>query len=164
MTTFKQFIAEILDKPAQLKTVRDGDLWYRARAEIGGRELEFRLDRWPIDRDHWNFTFVELSDDYEDGETYDATGKGSELAVFATAKKFLENAIKTHHPKIIHFESEKSSGSRDKLYKRFVERWHLPGYTYRKFAEDDDVTYHGFVEDEFYKKTYGTKPSPAIKD
>ena len=146
---------EILDKPVKLNVVKhDPGKSYKARGTFGDREIEFKLNSWATDREHWNFTFVELGDDYTDGETFDATGKGSELAIFASAKAFLEDAIKVNNPGIIHFESEKATGSRDKLYKRFVARWKPAGYTYREFADHSDVRYHGFVRDDIYARAY----------
>jgi hypothetical protein len=155
-------IFEILNTNTTLTVVKDNGKSYRARAKFGGREIEFRMDRWPDDS-KWNFTFVQLGDGEddedddrynEDGETYDATGDGDQLAIFAAAKKFLEDALKMLKPSVVFFEADKTKGpSRAKLYNRFIKRWKLNGYTYRKVDGDAFADYHAFIEDEYYKET-----------
>jgi hypothetical protein len=163
---FKEFLlTEILDKPAKLEVYRDTDRTYRAKADINDRHLDFRLDRWP-DQGKWNFTFVEVdktgdedSDLWdEEGETYDATGRGNEFVIFATAKAFIEDAIKVKSPNVIYFEADKMKGpNRAKLYNRFVQRWQPPGYKHRKVHTDKNTDYHAFVEKKFYAQTYKDK-------
>lgn len=156
-------LSEILDKAAPLTTVRDNERNLVASSIIGGRKIEFRFAGWPLPNvGKYNFTFVQVAGDdeedddlYSDGETYDKTGRGGELAVFATAKKFLEDAIAKKKPLVIYFEADKSQGeSRAKLYDRFVKRWQPVGYRYRKLHNDKDTDFHAFIENEFYKKTY----------
>ena len=141
---------EILDKPIELKIIRDTDRAYQADAEINGRIIRFKFNKRP-NENTWGFTFVELSDfdnPYGPYETYKATGNGGQIAVFATAKKFLEDAIKKHSPDAVYFEADKTRGaSRSKLYNRFVTRWHPVGYTHEIVEPNDHVDYHAFVKD-----------------
>lgn len=156
MLSFKQFCIEVLDKASELKVIKHTEKTFRCKAIINNRDIEFRLDKWPHDitlEDEkrytpWNFTFVELNDDYRDGETYDKTGSGSEFEVFASAKKFLELGIDAVSPEVILFEADKTKGlSRTKLYKRFVQRWQPAGYRYRESnIKDDEVDYYSFVK------------------
>jgi hypothetical protein len=147
---------EVLDDAAPLKTGRTGDRTYRASAEIGGRTIEFRMDRWgqPVEVDGrtlmpWNFTFVELGDEHPQGETYAGTGRGGEFRVFATAKAFLEKAVWDREPGVIYFEADKTGGGgRGRLYQRLVRRWHPPGYSYRLVDTDKHADYHSFVRNE----------------
>lgn len=148
---------EILDKPTPLQTTRENEKVWAARATFGDREIEFKLGKWPAPNDNkWNFYFVELGEEHEDGETFNATGKGNELAVFATAKKFLEMSIQKYKPNVIYFEADKSKGgSRAQLYRKFAKRWAPPGYTHAIVHDDEHADYHAFIENAFYKKTYG---------
>jgi hypothetical protein len=155
-------IFEILNTNTTLTVVKDTEKSYRAKAKFGEREIEFRMDKWP-EHGKWNFTFVQLGDEEdddrynEDGETYDATGDGDQLAIFAAAKNFLEGALKKLKPVAVFFEADKIKGqSRAKLYNRFVQRWKLSGYTYRKVDADAFADYHAFVEDAYYKKHYAS--------
>lgn len=151
-------LTELLNKATPLTVLKDSDKSYKAKATFGNREIEFRFSKWPPPNDNrWNFTFVELGDEDEDEDgTYKATGSGNELAVFATAKRFLEIAIAKYQPKVVYFEADKTQGSsRAKLYKRFTERWAPPGYKHRIMADEKDAIYHAYVEEKLHKQLYG---------
>lgn len=140
---------EILDRPSELRVVKDTDRSYQADATIAGRDVRFKFTRWPGEqKGNWTLTFVQLDELHPDGETYRATGDGGELAVFASAKKFLEDAMAKHDPDAVYFEADKTAGeSRAKLYKRFISRWHPPGYEHELVADDGHTDYHRFVKD-----------------
>ena len=147
-------LTEILDRPMSIKIIQQTPKSYRGIIEIGERQIEFRFSAWP-EPGKWNFTFVELDDEFRDGETFGATGRGNELQIFASAKKFLEDAIKLYSPKAVYFEADKSGkDSRASLYDRFVKRWQPEGYRHRKVFADDTQDYHAFVEKSFYDETY----------
>lgn len=151
-------LTELFNKAADivLKTQNSGSIY--AKVDIGGRELGFKLGKWPKDssdpKSNWTFTFVEYGDEdeddefdlYDEGETYNVTGSGNEFEVFATAKKFLELAIKKVKPDVIHFEADKTFGeNRAKLYTRMIKRWSPPGY-HHEIHPTEESDYYKFIK------------------
>lgn len=149
-------LSEILDTSTPLQSTKETDKVWTAQGKFGDREIEFKFAKWPEPNiGRWNFTFTELGDEHEDGETFDATGKGNEFAIFATAKKFLEQAIAKYKPMVVYFEADKSTGdARASLYKRFTKRWVPNGYKHRIVHSEKGTDYHAYIENELYKKTY----------
>lgn len=140
-------ISELLDTKRKVEIVKDTERAYYGRAEFNGVPIEFRLDRWPNDpKDgRWQFTFVAIGDEFDDGETYHKTGQGDELAVFATAKNFVDDFLKTVKPIALYFEADKLEGdSRSKLYNRFISRWTPAGYEHDRVYSDLEMDYHAF--------------------
>ena len=141
-------LLEVLDKPLDVKIFKNTDRSYYGQSIINDRKIVFALDRWP-EVGKWNFTFYQLNADgnenYDEG-LYNKTGSGKEFAVFATAKVFLEAAIKEKKPVMIHFDASTTEGSsRAKLYKRFTERWQPVGYVHRIVHVNQEAEYHAFI-------------------
>lgn len=161
MLTFKNFLSEITDKPAELIWKLKSEKYLKAIATIGERKILFSLGRWPqhtadIAKNITNYglTFSELDEDDEDDGTYDATGSGNEFQVFATVKAFLLECLKIAQPSAIHFEADKTSysfrtsrQSRVSLYKKFGKRWHPDGYHFELIANTEESEYFAYVKD-----------------
>lgn len=140
-------LSEILNSNKKLSISRDTERTHYAQATFGGRVIEFRLDKFPQDPKggRWQFTFVELDNDSEHGETYKKTGNGNELPIFSTAKTFLSDFIEENKPIAVYFEADKQEGSsRVKLYRRFAKRWTPTGYQHEIVHDDAEMEYHMF--------------------
>lgn len=154
-----QLVLEILDKPTPFQITKNTEKAFWAKSTINGRIIAFKFGKW-AGANKWAFSFVQLGDDEDefDEGTFDATGSGKELEVFATAKAFLEAAIKEKKPDVVYFEASKTEGpSRAKLYKKFTSRWSPPGYKHRIVNADKDTDYHAYIQNDFYREIYGDK-------
>lgn len=157
---FKDFLLEIGNNPIELKVTRDTEKSYRAKAIFGDREIEFRFNKdigfndTKADKikNKWFLTFVELGEHHKNGETLNATGKGNEIAIFSTVKRFLDDSIAKFNPNVIYFEADKTKNdSRASLYKRFGKR-PPPGYKFRTINSDNSSDINAYIKNEFYDK------------
>lgn len=128
-------LLEILDKKITNFEVHDeedshGGNVLQITAKIGDRKIQFYGDSNIDDKkSYWDIGFTEEKSDKR--HTYELTGSGNEFAVFAFIKQCMEILIDKHHPDIIHFTADKTSGSnRAKLYEKLLRK-NLKGYNLR---------------------------------
>lgn len=130
-------IFELLDTKVQYEVVRHSANSFWTRAEIGGREIEFRAVK-NDGYDGWEIMFAEripasVAKGAPHNMTYAATGKGHALAVGAMIVDSLKEFINTYKPQSIDFTAEKSEPAREKIYSRAMAKF------FPEFKRDDSA-------------------------
>jgi len=128
MQSFKTFLNESLDKPANWKRVRELKTRITWGWKIGKQNYEMIANTTKLSPDSWDITFTLEDPEDINAFTYKATGTGNELGVFATVIDIiLKDLIPNEDPKSITFTAEKEEDDRktgrSKLYKRLVKRF-----------------------------------------
>jgi hypothetical protein len=135
-------IFELLDTKVQYEVVRHTATSFWTRAEIGGREIEFRAVK-NDEGDGWEIMFAERTPKhlYRNGKpighnlSYAATGKGSALSVGTMVVDSLREFIDTYKPQSIDFTAEKSEPAREKIYARAMSKF------FPEYKKDDPGIY-----------------------
>lgn len=125
-----EIVAEVLDSSGlDLSRVADNKDFQRWTLDLGDDHTVRFIAKWH-GKEVMDFYFT------DDSSGYHLSGKGGELKIFAAAKKILTDIIKERNPSVISFEADKTTGnSRDRLYRRFLQRWTPPGYEFKELSD-----------------------------
>lgn len=137
-------IFELLDTKVPYEVVRHSANSFWTRAEIGGREIEFRAVK-NDGYDGWEIMFAERTPKhlYRNGKpighnlSYGQTGKGSALAVGTMVVDSLKEFIDTYKPQSIDFTTDKSEPAREKIYSRAMAKF-FPAFKRDDSAESSE--------------------------
>lgn len=112
-------LLEALNTSVDYKIVRAAPRFFRTRATIGNRDIVFTADTQGSDL--WEVDFKEVSDT---DSTFQATGSGNELQVFAMVETSLKEFVARYAPDKIMFSAkeENSKNTREKVYTRLMNR------------------------------------------
>jgi hypothetical protein len=139
MVTFKEFLAELLDrtvKPTQVKKTKT-EREYTLNAD--GNEITFYATKYSPRTDKWEVHFMGI--DHRGLESWKANGKGGELKIFAAMKWVIDELIKDMKPEFIAFEAEKDIGENETkridLYRKFMKRFANDDYELSEREVDD---------------------------
>lgn len=116
---FKEFISEALDSKVDYKVMRATARMFRTRATIGSRDVVFTADTQGSGL--WEVDFKEINDT---DSTFQATGSGEELKVFAMVDASLKEFVARYAPEKIMFSAkeENAKNTREKVYTRLMTR------------------------------------------
>lgn len=146
-------IAELLNKKVDYEVSRATSDYFEAIAEIGSRTIRFSADKVDVEEngDVWEVEFAE----YVPGkrQTYQLTGSGNELEVFAMVKDCMLELVQRYQPYKLKFTADKDNGKdkRGNTYERLIKRFKMPGYSYERteetggFAHSSAKTHDKFV-------------------
>jgi len=117
MKPFREFIAELFDKPARwaLTTEREDELKYESL--VNGKILLAVFEEGATNQ--WTLSFTINGD-------LTTTGGGDEIPIFSTVLDMTADFIERIDPKSISFDAFKEVDGRDsriKLYDRFIKRF-----------------------------------------
>ena len=133
METFKEYIAELFDKPYPFSLSReaDGDVRYIFKSE--GRSIVVDIVEEYRNVGGKDFfiheLFFDLLSRFDKAEVqFDLTGDGDAFKIFATIFSILKKYIKTRQPEILFFSASKKETSRTKLYTAFFKKMKISGY------------------------------------
>lgn len=120
---------ELLNRKVDYKVLTKTGREFSTGAKIGDRDIVFTA-LYASDGNYWNVEFEEFSKDAEHG-TYDQTGSGNELEVFAMVKDSMLEFVKEYEPSEIYFSASKKDDkdNRADVYEKMVKRFKVPGYT-----------------------------------
>ena len=115
MKSFKQYITELFDNPANFDKTVDDSLFFRNynyTAQISGKELEFTAKEEKV-----GYWIVSFSFDNEKNKVY---SKGKEVEIFSTVIAMFKDFIKDVNPTDISFAAKTEEQSRVSLYDRMI--------------------------------------------
>lgn len=130
---------ELLDKALPFDVKINDEVYFYVEFTVGDRKITFTGENEAADINYddgeWSVSFAELKNGRQ---SYDKTGSGNEIQVFATLKSIFQQFIKDRDPEVITFSADKKDGNRAKLYARMFKKnlpsgWELqsePGADY----------------------------------
>jgi len=118
---------EILNRKVDYEVTSKTDVLFRAKAEIGNREIIFEA-KYDKQGKFWDIGFKERNDD---GITYDTSGSGNEFEVFAMVKDCITEMIAHYKPDTLIFSADMGGDydTRADVYERLMKKFKVPGYT-----------------------------------
>ena len=117
MKSFKQYITELFDKPADWYVSREDSGLMHYESMVNDKELDIQFTK--EDEDEWDMSFA------VDGEET-VTGTGDEVTIFSTVLDVMADFVSRVDTKYITFDAEKGGkvgNSRVKLYDRLVKKF-----------------------------------------
>jgi hypothetical protein len=114
---------ELFNSNTNFKLVDESGNVLRYDFEVNGVEFHANFEQ---DVSGWHFDFQDVA------SGHGITNKGNAIAVFATAKNILFDAIKRTGATEIFFTADEYEGSRLKLYDRFLKMMEKQGWQIRK--------------------------------
>jgi len=146
MKTFKTFITEAFDKPATWKKVIDNKDEKVYRWKIDKYKYELVAED-PNHKDSWDVSFTLENPTADKSFTYNATGTGNEMQVFATCIDIiLKDLVPSVDPETITFSSEKSENDketgRSKLYSRLIKRFLPSNYKVKNTENKIEIKFY----------------------
>ena len=155
MLNFSQYLDEAFDKPYTFRkhVLYKGNIVYRFIADDKSEiDVLFKENEISDDESTWTVSF-------ERGGKTTATGEGDAMRIFATVIKVLKDFTKKDKPQELAFSAEKPAwrahlhhkdpkrskdmGSREKLYKKLVQRY--AGRMGYKYTTHSDYSATDFV-------------------
>jgi len=155
MLNFSQYLDEAFDKPYTFRkrVLYKGSIVYRFIADDKSEiDVLFKENEISDDESTWTVTF-------ERGGKTTATGEGDAMRIFATVIEVLKDFTKKEKPQELAFSAEKPAwrahlhhkdpkrskdmGSREKLYKKLVQRY--AGRMGYKYTTHSDYSATDFV-------------------
>lgn len=138
-------INEILNSNHEVKIIRNASSAFTTKIVIGGREIVFDARHSPSNI-NWVVSFSEIKlGGHEDSGTHKKTQSGFEFEVFSSIKTSLDLFIKTKNPEEFSFSASKHDDgklNRSSLYKKFVKRFPIKGYSYEIIDENYNDTFY----------------------
>lgn len=132
-----QILTELLDSKIDFEIIKATATNFQTKAIINKRKITF----WAVlnngdDGEYWDVSFGEQSGKL--GEyTYDSTGSGSALKVFAMIKTSAEELIDRYSPNQISFSAENKT--RTAIYRKMLIGF--KNYTVKEVQKDDTVLF-----------------------
>ena len=150
MISFNEYLNEAFDKPYKFKkhVLYKGNVVYRFIADDKSEiDVLFKENEISDDESSWTVSF-------ERGGRQDQTGEGDAMRIFATVIEVVKDFTKKEKPQELVFSAEKPAwrahlhhkdpkrskdmGSREKLYKKLVQRY--AGRLGYKYTTQSDYT------------------------
>jgi hypothetical protein len=140
-------IQESFNTLAPKQTVSSSPNGATVKTKIGNREIVYMVHIGKGFEDETVAT-IEFSEKALDGKTstYDKTGSGNEMQVFAFVIDCVRDTIIDYSPDIIEFVAVKSDGNRGRLYKKLASK--ISGYTLRDVEDGRFEELFVFVRDK----------------
>ena len=137
-------LLELFDSPTQYNWTKKTDTLWKGEFKAGESLFRFTADFRNHDEQDGMIWEIFFKDETADGNKYEITNSGNEVAVFSTVFAMLKEFAGTVQPDLILAGAAIKEPSRVKLYSRMAKRAGLVGYA---FAEEytEDETDHIFV-------------------
>lgn len=134
---------ELLNSKVRYEVIEDSSYTFATRAKIGDRYIVFYAGD-QSGEGRWEIEFKEAKTDKLMGKsTFDLTGSGNELEVFAMVKDSIKELIATRKPEQIGFIADKADGSsRAQMYERLLKKFTPPGYEFERKDEDKHALFY----------------------
>jgi len=117
---------ELFNSNTNFKLIDESGNILKYAFEVNGVKFNAAFEQ---DISGWHFDFQDVA---EGDAGHGITNKGNAIAVFATAKNILFDAIKRTNASEVFFTADEYESSRVKLYNRFLKMMEKQGWEVRK--------------------------------
>lgn len=134
MISFSQYIVEAFDKPYRFNMKKYGDDYVASFTTDAGDTIDVNFEKFTKSKDEESWGV-----DFSRNGSQLVTGEGDAMRIFATVIEVIKDFVKKEKPQKLSFSAEKPAwrmflhhkdpnrstemGSREKLYKKLVQRY-----------------------------------------